>query len=342
MTKREQIIQCYINEGGQSTVAEIGAKFGVTGSYVSLVLHKARKAGQDIPKLSRTNGHGIWHDKKGKPWRKLTVDGKAVFLHTHVWEQHHGPVPKGRQLRFIDGDTLNCDISNLQLHVPRRLAPKEGWRKRVKADKKVYRKPRPASARVIQIRDFILANHAELGAGGCAAALGINRDTAYYHIDVLRQHGHVLKYVKKKKETTPRGPRKRSEEQKAFDKQVLYSYIAFGGPATAESLCIPAEQVYRIIRRLRKLGADIPRRHVQANNKVKQMRMQPLKERDKVKEVPNYGRSGKKPAKEVVKMQSRNTTEGRVLVRVDSKTHLYCLPGKEEETKQRWLNRRTA
>ncbi|GAB3021496.1 HNH endonuclease signature motif containing protein [Bowmanella dokdonensis] len=35
--------------------------------------------------------------------------------HHVVWEQHHGPLPEGSVLRFIDGNQLNCDISNLEL-----------------------------------------------------------------------------------------------------------------------------------------------------------------------------------------------------------------------------------
>ena len=35
--------------------------------------------------------------------------------HYLVWEQHYGPVPKGYQLRFLDGNRQNCDISNLAL-----------------------------------------------------------------------------------------------------------------------------------------------------------------------------------------------------------------------------------
>lgn len=33
--------------------------------------------------------------------------------HIVVWEKHNGPVPKGFNVRFIDGDKTNCDIENL-------------------------------------------------------------------------------------------------------------------------------------------------------------------------------------------------------------------------------------
>lgn len=39
------------------------------------------------------------------------------YRHKHVWlwEQAHGPVPKGKVVAFIDGDKLNCITDNLML-----------------------------------------------------------------------------------------------------------------------------------------------------------------------------------------------------------------------------------
>ena len=33
--------------------------------------------------------------------------------HIHVYEKHYGPVPEGKVVTFLDGDTLNCDPANL-------------------------------------------------------------------------------------------------------------------------------------------------------------------------------------------------------------------------------------
>lgn len=40
---------------------------------------------------------------------------KTRFMHKHVWiwEQAHGPVPKGHVIRFLDGDKENCVLENL-------------------------------------------------------------------------------------------------------------------------------------------------------------------------------------------------------------------------------------
>ena len=37
-----------------------------------------------------------------------------------VWEEAHGPVPKGMMIYFKDGDRTNCELENLML-VERRL-----------------------------------------------------------------------------------------------------------------------------------------------------------------------------------------------------------------------------
>lgn len=43
--------------------------------------------------------------------------GEKFFKAKHriVWEQVHGKIPKGHNIVFLDGDKLNCDISNLAL-----------------------------------------------------------------------------------------------------------------------------------------------------------------------------------------------------------------------------------
>lgn len=38
-----------------------------------------------------------------------------ALLHRHNWEQAHGPIPAGFNLRFIDGDRRNCALANLEL-----------------------------------------------------------------------------------------------------------------------------------------------------------------------------------------------------------------------------------
>lgn len=35
-------------------------------------------------------------------------------LHRHVWKNHYGEIPKGHNIIFKDGNTLNCEIDNLE------------------------------------------------------------------------------------------------------------------------------------------------------------------------------------------------------------------------------------
>ena len=36
-----------------------------------------------------------------------------AYAYRKIWEQHHGPIPKGKHIHHIDGDKTNNDISNL-------------------------------------------------------------------------------------------------------------------------------------------------------------------------------------------------------------------------------------
>ena len=41
--------------------------------------------------------------------------GKWELLHRKIYEQHHGPIPKGYNVVFKDGNQANVDINNLEL-----------------------------------------------------------------------------------------------------------------------------------------------------------------------------------------------------------------------------------
>lgn len=59
----------------------------------------------------------IIKDHHGRSYYKIKTAMPKTwkFLHVKVWEDHNGPVPKGSMIRFFDGDSLNCDISNLYM-----------------------------------------------------------------------------------------------------------------------------------------------------------------------------------------------------------------------------------
>lgn len=46
---------------------------------------------------------------------KIAADRKMVLKHRWLWEQAHGPIPKGCYVSFKDGNPLNCVLDNLYL-----------------------------------------------------------------------------------------------------------------------------------------------------------------------------------------------------------------------------------
>ena len=55
-------------------------------------------------------------DTTGRQYRYIRLaKAKWVPLHRHLWEQANGPVPAGYIVVFRDGNSLNCELSNLEL-----------------------------------------------------------------------------------------------------------------------------------------------------------------------------------------------------------------------------------
>ena len=46
---------------------------------------------------------------------KVAEPNKWEHLHRHIWEKENGPIPKGLNLVFKDGDFRNCVTNNLEL-----------------------------------------------------------------------------------------------------------------------------------------------------------------------------------------------------------------------------------
>jgi hypothetical protein len=46
---------------------------------------------------------------------KVADPDKWESLHRYQWEQEHGPIPEKMNVVFKDGDTLNCEVANLEL-----------------------------------------------------------------------------------------------------------------------------------------------------------------------------------------------------------------------------------
>jgi hypothetical protein len=58
----------------------------------------------------------IKHKQGDKSYKYLRISRKKwVLLHRHIWEQANGPIPPAHIVTFIDGDSMNCELSNLRL-----------------------------------------------------------------------------------------------------------------------------------------------------------------------------------------------------------------------------------
>ena len=59
----------------------------------------------------------IKKERKSERWYKYEVQskGKMQLLHKVMWEQVNGKMPESHCLWFLDGDTMNVGLENLEL-----------------------------------------------------------------------------------------------------------------------------------------------------------------------------------------------------------------------------------
>lgn len=73
------------------------------------------KKGQ-LPHNTRYDGHISIRKMEGRNYAWIRVElGKYRLLHRMVYEQAFGKIPKGSNVQFKDGNTLNCNPDNLYL-----------------------------------------------------------------------------------------------------------------------------------------------------------------------------------------------------------------------------------
>lgn len=70
--------------------------------------HNALPVGSEVVRVDKRSG-------KSYILTKIEGNKKLVFKHIHVWEQaNNKKLPAGHNIVFKDGNTHNCDISNLE------------------------------------------------------------------------------------------------------------------------------------------------------------------------------------------------------------------------------------
>lgn len=113
----------------KSNLKETGAKYrfkkgqkpwndGIKYSVVPENSKKTQFKPGDLPWNTREIGDiSIRNDKSGNKYQMIKVEGskRLIMLHRHLWMKANGPIPDNMIIRFKDGNTLNCDLDNLEL-----------------------------------------------------------------------------------------------------------------------------------------------------------------------------------------------------------------------------------
>lgn len=71
-----------------------------------------------VPANIKYDGHiSIRKNSKDKfPYKYIRIrKGRYELLHRVIWESVNGKIPPGGCIRFINGDTMNCNITNLMI-----------------------------------------------------------------------------------------------------------------------------------------------------------------------------------------------------------------------------------
>lgn len=75
----------------------------------------------------RPVGYECQRNEKGKIYIWIKPEGRRMMpKHRWLWEQAYGPIPKGHNVQFKDGNTLNCVLDNLYL-ISRAAQVRKNW-----------------------------------------------------------------------------------------------------------------------------------------------------------------------------------------------------------------------
>jgi hypothetical protein len=59
--------------------------------------------------------NGAGHTSRINGYRYITVNGKAMYEHRHLWEQHYGPIPSGCEVHHKNEIRHDNRIENFEL-----------------------------------------------------------------------------------------------------------------------------------------------------------------------------------------------------------------------------------
>lgn len=68
--------------------------------------HNWKPDGSIVERNDKTGRNYVYYKIKDSHW---------ILYHNKIWMDHNGPIPAKHIIAFKDGNTLNCDINNLEL-----------------------------------------------------------------------------------------------------------------------------------------------------------------------------------------------------------------------------------
>ncbi len=119
------ILENCTNFTNDELTEELNRLYGT--SYTTTQIHRFRhdrniQAKRPVPMSSNPVGHEriergfiMVRVESDHPRVSHDPDNKYVPKHLLVWEQAHGPVPKGHYVIFLDENKMNCDLDNLKM-----------------------------------------------------------------------------------------------------------------------------------------------------------------------------------------------------------------------------------
>ena len=104
--------------------------------------HTANKVGQISTRTSR--GRSV-------QYVKYTLDDPPMALHRYLYLQLIGPIPDKHIVAFLDGDTMNTELSNLKA-MSRQEHSKHLWQRMSKRERERYKKRAQRKRQESQVR----------------------------------------------------------------------------------------------------------------------------------------------------------------------------------------------
>ena len=91
---------------GKKMSDEIREKVKHTFFQKGIIPHNTKKDGEIVLRRNKKN--------KSYYWIRISPDNWEL-LHRVLWEKENGDIPKGFNVVFVDGNQMNCEVSNLKL-----------------------------------------------------------------------------------------------------------------------------------------------------------------------------------------------------------------------------------